>query len=248
MNKEYNPFSLQGKTILVTGASSGIGKSIAIECSKMKAKLCVIGRDIVRLNETLSELEGEGHRALQFDINENEKIKSFISELPELNGVVHAAGIIKRLPLKFISKEDFNEILDTNLVSASQVTRELHKQKKLKTGSSIVFISSIASDFASIGNIMYMASKGAVNSFSKGIAFEFAKSNIRSNVIQPGMVVTNLTKVINDKEIEEDIKRYPLGRYGTTQEIAYAAIYLLSDASAWVTGSKIVVDGGITLR
>jgi NAD(P)-dependent dehydrogenase (short-subunit alcohol dehydrogenase family) len=93
-----------------------------------------------------------------------------------------------------------------------------------------------------------MASKGAVNSFSKGIAFEFAKSKIRSNVIQPGMVVTNLTKVINDKEIEDDIKRYPLGRYGTPQEIAYAAIYLLSDASAWVTGTKLVVDGGITLR
>lgn len=244
----YNPFSLANKTILVTGASSGIGKAIAIECSKMGANIIITGRDQNRLMETFVLLTGDYNQQVIADFSTTEGIKSLIEQLPVLDGVVHAAGIIKRLPLKFINEKALNELMQTNLFAPALLTQQLYKQKKIAGKASIVFISSIASSFSSIGNIMYMASKGALNSLCKGIAFELSRDGIRVNSILPGMVQTNLTKVITDQEIEDDIKRYPLGRYGKPEEIAYAAIYLLSDATQWVTGSLLTIDGGITLR
>ena len=244
-----HPFSLTDKHILITGASSGIGKSIAVECAKMGAQLTIVGRNEKRLSETLNALEGKNHTSLIMDIADEEDMKRKLAEwTEEIDGIVHAAGTIVRLPFKFMAPEKFNSILQTNLVGGSNLIRLLYKKGRIRNNGSIVFISSIASDFASMGNIMYMASKGAVNSFAKGLAFELAKIPIRVNVIQPGMIKTSLTRAISDKEIEEDIARYPLGRYGKPEEVAYAAIYLLSDASAWTTGASIVVDGGITLR
>ncbi|MDN3658876.1 SDR family oxidoreductase [Ferruginibacter paludis] len=244
----YNPFLLTDKTILVTGASSGIGKAIAIECSKMGANVIITGRDQNRLKETFSLLQGEGNLQLIADFSTTEGINSFVEKLPDLNGVVHAAGIIKRLPLKFINEKALNELMQTNLYAPALLTQQLYKKKKLIDKSSIVFISSIAASFSSIGNIMYMASKGALNSLCKGIAFELSRNGIRVNSVLPGMVQTNLTKVITEQEIQDDIKRYPLGRYGKPEEIAYAAVYLLSDTTQWMTGSLLTIDGGITLR
>lgn len=241
-----NPFSLEEKTILVTGASSGIGRSIAIESSKMGARVIVLGRNKKRLTETFNSLNGDNHKLYVLDLNNSGEIKALVLQLPLLNGIVHAAGISKRLPLKFITKESFTDILQTNLISASELTKYLYRKKKIKNQGSVVFISSIASNHASLGSIMYMASKGGLNSFSKGVALEFAKLGIRSNVVQPGMVATNFIK-ITDEEMKVDVKRYPLGRYGTPNEIAYATIYLLSDASIWITGSSIVIDGGLSL-
>jgi NAD(P)-dependent dehydrogenase (short-subunit alcohol dehydrogenase family) len=244
----FNPFSLENKTILVTGATSGIGKSVAINISRAGASVIVTGRDAGRLEEVMSQLSEGNHKAVLADLSNETERMQLISDLPQLDGVVHSAGIIKRVPLKLISEKNLNELMQINFIAPALLTRALYKQKLLKDEASIVFMSSVASSFASLGNIMYMASKGAINSFMKGIAFELASSGIRANAIQPGMIKTNLTTAIPDEEIQKDIHRYPLGRYGQPEEVAYAAIYLLSDATKWMTGSILTIDGGLTLR
>jgi NAD(P)-dependent dehydrogenase (short-subunit alcohol dehydrogenase family) len=243
-----NPFSLEGKKVLITGASSGIGKGIAIECSKMGAQLTLTARNEERLNETLNSLSGVGHEILLADLGSEESLNDLVKALPILDGIVNCAGLIKRLPLKFVNEKHLSEIMQTNFFAPALITQKLHKAKKISNNGSIVFISSVATNFASYGNIMYMASKGAINSLSKGIAFELAIQGIRVNCIEPGMVVTNLTKVISDEELAVDLKRYPLGRFGTPEDIGYAAIYLLSDVSRWMTGSVMKIDGGLTLK
>jgi NAD(P)-dependent dehydrogenase (short-subunit alcohol dehydrogenase family) len=244
----YNPFSLKGKSILVTGASSGIGKSTAIECSRMGATLVVVGRDMTRLKETMKSLNGKDHCFFQADLTSEHDLDGLVSSLQPLDGVVNSAGIIKRVPLKLISGQTYENLLQTNLISPVILTKKLYKAKLLKMESSIVLISSVGSNVASLGNIMYMSSKGGLNSFMKGAALELAPMGIRINCIEPGMINTNLTRGISDEEINKDIERYPLGRYGTPEEIAFAAVYLLSDASKWTTGSILKIDGGLTLR
>jgi NAD(P)-dependent dehydrogenase (short-subunit alcohol dehydrogenase family) len=243
-----NPFALNEKIILVTGASSGIGKAIAIECSKMGAKLIITARNEERLKETLHSLSGDGHQYIIADLSINDGIDNLVKSLPIIDGIVHAAGLIKRLPLKFINEKNLGDLMQINFFAPALTTQKIYKAKKIINEGSIVFISSVATNFASFGNIMYMASKGAINSISRGIAFELATQGIRVNCIEPGMVVTNLTKAISDDELAEDVKRYPLGRFGKPEEIGYAAIFLLSSASKWITGSVIKVDGGLTLR
>jgi NAD(P)-dependent dehydrogenase (short-subunit alcohol dehydrogenase family) len=243
-----NPFSLEGKQVLITGASSGIGKGIAIECAKLGAKLIITARNEERLKDTLGALSGEGHSYIIADLGDDDGLNNLVKSLPILDGIVHCAGLIKRLPLKFVNEKHLGEIMQTNFFAPALITQKLYKAKKIANNGSIVFISSVATGFASYGNIMYMASKGAINSLSKGIAFELATQGIRVNCIEPGMVVTNLTKAISDEELSDDVKRYPLGRFGTPEEIGYAVIYLLSDATKWMTGSVIKIDGGLTLR
>jgi len=244
----YNPFTLEGKTILVTGASSGIGRAIAIECSRMGANIFITGRDRIRLEETLSDLGGTKNKSIVCDLTSNKDLADLVSNLSFLDGVVHSAGIIKRVPLKLITEENFESLLKINLVAPALLTKKLYKAKLVRSGASIVFISSVGSNIASLGNIMYMSSKGGLNSFMKGSALELATQGIRVNSIEPGMVRTSLTRLIPHEEIEKDIERYPLGRYGTPEEVALAAIYLLSDASRWMTGSILKIDGGLTLR
>lgn len=245
---DYNPFSLKGKTILVTGASSGIGREIAIQTAKSGASVILTGRNTERLNETLTLIGSDKHHAVAADLSTTDGINQLVNALPPLDGVVHSAGIIKRVPLKLISDKSLNELMQINFIAPALLTRAIYRNKLLRDEASIVFVSSIASSFASLGNIMYMASKGAINSFMKGIAFELAASGIRANAIQPGMIKTHLTTLIPDDEIQKDIQRYPLGRYGKPEEVAFAAIYLLSDATKWMTGSILTLDGGLTLR
>lgn len=243
-----NPFSLDGKQVLITGASSGIGKGIAIECAKLGAKLIITARNEERLKDTLGALLGNGHSYIVADLNDDDGLNNLVESLPTLDGIVHCAGLIKRLPLKFVNEKHLGEIMLTNFFAPALITQKLYKAKKISSNGSIVFISSVATSLASYGNIMYMASKGAINSLAKGIAFELAKQGIRVNCIEPGMVVTNLTKAISDEELADDIKRYPLGRFGKPEEIGYAVVYLLSNATKWMTGSVIKIDGGLTLR
>lgn len=244
----YNPFSLQDKAILITGASSGIGRSTAIECSMMGAKLIVTGRNEERLLETLSLLDGEGHTMIVADMKETEGVDKIVNTLPFLDGVVHSAGVIKRLPLNFINDNNFKDLMQVNFFGPAMLTQKIAKKKLFSKEASIVFFSSVASNFASLGNIMYMASKGAINSYMKGIAFELAQKGIRANAIQPGMINTELSSQIEAETLKKDLAKYPLQRYGKPNEIAWAAIYLLSDASKWMTGSVMTIDGGLTLK
>jgi NAD(P)-dependent dehydrogenase (short-subunit alcohol dehydrogenase family) len=246
----YNPFNLQNKTILVTGASSGIGRVIAVECSKMGANVVVTGRNEARLLETLSLLQTTGnHNSITADLAVQEGLDALVEQLPFLDGVVHCAAMLKKLPLKFITEKAWQETMETNLFAPALLSQRLVKKNKLKEASSVVFISSIAATVASFGNISYMASKGAINSLSRGMALELAAKQIRVNTVQPALIQTNLTdKALSEEDLKNYLLKFPLGRFGKPEEVAYAVIYLLSDASQWVTGTSMTIDGGVTLR
>lgn len=247
---DYDPFSLAGKNILVTGASSGIGKSIAIECSRMGARLVITGRDQSRLLNTFNELSGVNHIQIAADLNKTEEISSLVEQSPVLDGLVNNAGISKRLIVKDIYQDALESVFKINFAAPALLTRMLLKSRKINSNGSIVFISSRGADRPTVGNAMYSASKGAINSFARVLALEVASQRIRVNCILPGMVWTPLIEhsSLSVEQYKEDEKRYPLGRYGKPDDIAYLAVYLLSDTSVWMTGSSITIDGGVSLK
>lgn len=246
----YNPFSLVGKKIFITGASSGIGRATAIECSKIGATMVISGRNPERLQETFDSLEGDGHLQFIADLNNTQVIQNIIEEIPCIDGIVHCAGLTKTVPFLYIKEKDILEIMQVNFMAPTFISQTLLKRKKLKKGASIVFISSIAGVFCStVAGSIYSSSKGAVNGIVKAMAVDLSGKGIRVNSVNPGMIDTAIFSegIITQEQLQEDVKRYPLKRYGKPEEVAYAAIYLLSDASQWVTGSNLLIDGGFTL-
>ena len=245
--ENYNPFTLEGKTILVTGASSGIGRGIAIACSKMGANVLVNGRNESRLKETLQLLEGESNKIVVADLSNSAKVTEMVTELPKLDGIVHCAGIGQRVLCKQLRERDLDEMMDVNFKAPVMLQTELLKQKKINKAASIVFIASIAADSPTVGNSMYSASKGAIISYANCLSIELAPRLIRVNCISPAMVWTDLIFKggITEEELREDENKYPLKRYGTPEDIANLSIYLLSDASSWMTGSNIRISGGV---
>jgi NAD(P)-dependent dehydrogenase (short-subunit alcohol dehydrogenase family) len=242
-------FSLSNKTILITGASSGIGRAIAIHCAGYGANLIITGRNQQRLEETMALLEGDGHSYIIADIGSETEIKKLVDQLPPLNGIVHSAGLNSKSLVKFLSESKLDEIMKANFYAPALIMQTLLKQKKIQKQAAVVMISSIASTYATVSNAAYAASKGALNSFTRVLAIELAAQRIRVNGIQPGMVRTDILGAYDlEDELKESENAYPLGRFGKPEDIAYAAIYLLSDASEWVTGTSIIIDGGITLR
>lgn len=245
-----NPFSLSEKKILVTGASSGIGQSIAIECAKMGAELILVARDETRLSKTLAILEGEGHIYYRCDLTNENEVNSLIQKCSIINGLVHSAGIGFTLPFKFTSSNELNRIMNINFEAPVLLTQKFVKHKIIAKGGSIVYLSSIDGVLTGhIGNSIYAASKGALTGMSKSQAVELAAQNIRVNCILPGRVDTPLINRgnISEKQVQKNKELYPLKRYARPEEIAYYAIYLLSDASTFTTGSNLVIDGGFTL-
>ena len=247
----YNPFSLLGKTILITGASSGIGRATAIECSRLGAKCIITGRNQERLNETLSQMEGAEHQIIIADLSESEGVNAIVNASPQLNGIVANAGYTYTSTVSHIREEHLKGILQVNTVSAILLLKELLKQKKLLKGSSAVYTCSISGLGCSrIANSMYAASKGAIYAFTKAAALELASKGIRVNTVCPGMIATGILDagVITEEQIEADKAMYPLRRHGRPEEVAWGIIYLLSDASDWVTGTDLLIDGGRLLK
>ena len=246
----YNPFSLEHKKILVTGASSGIGRGISIDTSKMGASLIVTARNEERLKDTMSFLEGKDHSYVIADLSFEDDINRIVDSLPVIDGIVLSAGMIKTMPVKNISSKAIDEIFDVNIISNIKLLSKLLKRKKLAHSASIVLISSVSTFNVKVGNSLYSSTKGAMNSFAKAMALEVAKLKIRVNCIQPGFIPSD---ILNKSGIEEDsmlrwyAERHPLG-CGTPTDIANACIYLLSDAAQWVTGSIFTIDGGYTLQ
>lgn len=249
----YNPFSLEGKTVLVTGASSGIGRGIAVECSKMGAKVVINGRNKERLQKTFDQLEGEGHIQIVADLSIQEDIERLANEVPELNGFVNSAGIPKICPVKRIDRQTLEEIMNVNAFGPILLTSQLLRKKKLQKKSSIVLIASISGVcMANTGEGPYAATKAALAGYTKTAAFELAAQGTRVNTICPGLVPTEILTLSNEMFSEDQLKetmygRYPLKRVGTPEDIANGAIYLLSEASSWVTGINLVIDGGYTV-
>lgn len=242
----HNPFSLEGKVILVTGASSGIGRAIAVVCSKMGANLVITARNPQRLEETFSLMEGCGHQLIVADLTKSEDINHLVEKLPKLDGIVQNAGVGSRVLCKDIIGDDLDYIFNSNIKAPALLQSSILSNKKINKGSSIVFIASRAADSPSIGNAVYSASKGAIISYAKCLGLELAPRLIRVNCICPAMVWTDLIiqDSITKEEMEEAQLKYPLKRYGNPDDIANLAIYLLSDASAWMTGSCIDISGG----
>lgn len=243
---DLNPFSLEGKTVLVTGASSGIGQAIAIACSKMKATVIITGRNIQKLEYTLSLLEGDNHQILIADLTSESEINNLAYQLPKLDGIVYNAGIGSRKLCKMIEKEDIDTVMNTNFTSSVLLQSAILSAKKINKEASIVFIASRAAESPSIGNAIYSASKGAIISYAKCLGLELAPRQIRVNCICPAMVWTDLIiqEGVSKEELEEAQLKYPLKRYGKPEDIAYLAIYLLSNASNWMTGSVLDITGG----
>lgn len=247
----YNPFSLGGKTILVTGASSGIGRACAIEASKLGGKVMVCGRNKERLEQTLELMEGDGHTVFEGDLLEQETIDRLVREVPDLDGVVLSAGKGMTLPFLFCDRDKFDDIFNVNFFSPVELFRLLVKKKKLKVDSSVVMIVSIAGfGKCSVGNSVYGSAKSALQSMVRFMAIELAPRKIRVNGVCPGMVNTPFIQrgTLTEEQFKTDMAAYPLKRYGEPEDIAYGAAYLLSDAAAWVTGTSLVIDGGITAK
>lgn len=247
----YNPYSLEDKTIFITGSSSGIGRSAAIECSKLGASVIITARNKERLKETLSQLEGQNHKMIICDLNNPEDVASLIDSLPEVNGVINNAGYTTFAPIQFIDEDVMKGMYQVNTIAPIMILRTLVKKKKVKRGASIVYTSSLSGlGRTSVGNTMYAGCKGAISAFVQGAALELAPKGIRVNAVCPGMVETNILSggVVSSEQIEEDKNKYPLKRYGKPEEVAWAMIYLLSDASGWTTGTNLILDGGYSIR
>jgi len=245
-----NPFSLGGKTILVTGASSGIGRAIAVECSKMGANVIITARNEQRLDETLALMPGKNHTKIVADLTDKADREKLVEQLPKLDGIVHSAGVVKTLIFQFIDEKSLAEVMNVNFTAPTLISAKLVEEKKLKKGSSIIFIGSISGTVCVWGgNSIYSASKGAINGMMKNMALDLASKGIRVNSVNPGMIDTHIFDggMIDAEQLKEDIKRYPLKRYGKPEEVAYAVVYLLSDAAQWVTGTSLLIDGGYTL-
>lgn len=248
----YNPFSLEGKTILVTGASSGIGQAAAIECSKLGATVVVTGRNAQRLQETFEQLDisfSQLHKMLLADLSVDEEVNKLVSETPEIDGLVSNAGVNRVKPVSFVQKDDFAYVFESNLYSGALLIKGLLKRKKIKKDGSIVFTSSISSFYNAPGRALYASSKAALTAYMRSIAVELSSKGIRANAVHPGMVDTKLlNENITKEELCASISEYPLGRLGKPEEVAWAIIYLLSNAAKWVTGTSLVIDGGFMLK
>ena len=251
-----NPFSLQDKNIIVTGASSGIGQQVAITCSQMGARVALIARNVERLEETKSQLDGAGHLAICYDLtnleHQKELVADIVAKMGVIDGLVNCAGISTTLPFKLMTPEKLEEFFKTNVYATIELTRQVLNIKNVnKQGASVVFFASVMGCVGENAKSLYSLTKGALISGCRSLAVEYAPKRIRINVVSPGVVETAINRnqpYLADPERRKHTESlHPLG-IGTTKDIANACVYLLSDASRWITGQNLVVDGGYTIK
>lgn len=234
-----------GKTILVTGASSGIGRAIATACAAKGMTVVLSGRNVARLEQTRAQMEGDGHIIIPADLTDTTQRQALAQQVPVLNGVVHCAGIGSRVLCKMLEQSDVQHVMQSNFDAPVLLQAALLQQKKIAAEGSIVFIASAAATMPSVGNAIYSASKGALVSYAKCLALELAPRKIRVNCISPAMVWTDLAMVgATEEQLREAEQAYPLKRYAQPEDIAPMAVYLLGDGSQWVTGSNFELTGG----
>lgn len=254
---QQSVFSLDNKNIIITGASSGIGRACAVECSKAGAKVFLIARDQCRLNDTIQSLDGNGHLGFSFDLSEIDKISQFLNEqlknfLP-IHGLIHCAGIENTIPIQFLDERKYMDLYRINVIAGFELAKLISKKPNFNSiqGASLIFISSVMGFLGQDGKIAYSATKGALIAGVKSMAIELAKKSIRVNSVSPGIVETEMTRRMFDslpvKSLEMIKGMHPMG-FGRTEDIAYSCIYLLSDASRWITGTNLIIDGGYSAK
>lgn len=241
-----NPFHLHGKSVLVTGASSGIGRAVAVECARVGARLVISGRNQERLDETMAMMKAVGsgaHVAFAADVTDDAQLDLLVAAAGEIDGVVHCAGIDGVTPVRMVRPSFMSSVMDANFMAPLMLTQKLLYKKSLRNGASIVFLSSIAAHTGTVGVGPYSATKGALEGVMRCLALEIAPRGMRANALAPGLVDTPLVNKVRDW-LDEKAKMYPLG-LGRPEDVAYAAIYLLADVSRKVTGTRLHLDGGI---
>lgn len=251
--ESYNPYSLSGKTILITGAGSGIGRTTAVEASRLSARLILVDINEAGLLETMKMLEHSepNHMFYTLDLCDEDAIDAMVKDIPVIHGCSNNAGITKLTPIQFVTSKEVERIHKVNLIAPMMLIKYLLKRKKLARPSSVVFTASAGGVFvASPGNAVYATSKCGIDAYMRTAALELASKGIRCNSVNPGMVETPLINrgQITVEQHEKDKENYPLGRYGKPEDVAFATIFLLSDASSWMTGTALKIDGGLTLR
>lgn len=253
----YNPFNLENKVIIVTGASSGIGAQCAIDCSKMGAKVVLVARNEERLLHTLSQMEGKGHLVLPLDLSLSkdlkEIVKDVVSKMGQINGVVNCAGMSSVTPLKLVTGELLDLFFRTNVYSAINLSKEITRVGNYdkEGGCSIIFLSSIMGLVGEKCKTLYSATKGALIAATRSMACELAKNKVRVNVVSPGAIETPINAKLPhmaDPALRKELEDKHLLGLGECSDISNACIYLLSDAARWVTGQNLVVDGGYTAK
>jgi len=254
---DYNPFTLKDKLILITGASSGIGRQCAINCSRMGANVVLFGRDIERLKETSGLMENmDKHIFFAVDISEYDKIteiiKDIVAEKGRIDGLINCAGISTTIPLTALSPKKVEQFFQINVTGAVSLTRQVVKSGNFsKEGGSIIFISSVMGVVGEKGKILYSMTKGALIAAVKSMSVELAEKNIRVNAISPGVVESPMSKNAVYSRNEASLSRisnlHPLG-LGKAEDVANACVFMLSGASRWITGTNLFVDGGYTAR
>lgn len=246
-----SPFDLSGRKILVTGASSGIGKACALAISRLNGTVIATGRDSARLQATFSALGSGGHIAVAADLSSEEGIETLLKNLSPLDGVVHCAGVDLNIAMKFVSRQKLREVFEINYEAPVLLTQRLLKNRLIQRGGSIVAIASTAALFGAPLIGVYGGSKAALIATMRSLALELAPSKIRVNCLAPAMVRTPMADRVEARvsleAMKEHEKLYPLG-FGEPEDVANAAVYFLSPASKWVTGSVFVMDGGHTCQ
>jgi len=254
MSEKHNPFSVTNKTIIVTGASSGIGRQCAISCSKLGARIIIMGRNTGRLKETMTMLDDDQkHMLYSLDLTDHEKLGEFVKFVKtgwdHVDGIVNCAGVSTTLPFRRVTPEKMDEFFQNNVISAFNLCRVIIQEKLMGDNGSIIFLSSVMGIAGATGKTLYGMTKGALLSGAKSLALELAPKNIRVNCISPGVVISPMSKNAIYSKDEESLQRvtdlHPLG-LGEVEDVANACIYLLSDAAKWITGSNLVIDGGYT--
>lgn len=241
---------LSGKSILVTGASSGIGAATAIQCAKQGAHVVVAGRDAERLDQTMAAMVGKQHQRFVGDLTDQQQINLLVDQLPPLDGLVHCAGIVGPMPAKFIRQENIDKLTRINFEVPVLLTARMLLKKKIRDKASIVFMSTVATDYPYFGGSLYNSAKAAVEAYSKTLALELVQKGIRSNCIAPGLVNTPLiNRPSSDgqmelvaESLERYLKKYPMG-VGEAKDVANTIVFLLADESRWISGINLKMGG-----
>lgn len=248
-----NPMELSGRTILITGASSGIGRATSILLSQLGARLILAGRNKERLDQTALQLEGSDHSIEAFDLTDidgiSQWLKAVASRVGALDGLVHSAGVHITRPLRFLSDESVQEVMSINFGAGLALAKGLRQKGAYNAGASIVYLSSVMGLVGQPGVAAYAASKGAIVALTKSLAMELARDGIRVNCVAPAQVKTEMAEAMQESLSQEQIAvieaMHPLG-IGTPLDVAYAIAFLLADTGRWITGTTLVVDGGYT--